>query len=99
MAVPASGGTNPVVFTAAGQTLSGPCKLSAVLWDVPASSAAATCALREGTAASPIRVVVLRAPGDSAVHTVEAAPGVWARDLNVGTLTRGTVYVYMSPQQ
>lgn len=91
MAAPSSAGTNPVIFSAAGQTLSGGIKASYVAWD--ASTGSGTCSLREG--ASTLRVMVLRAGSSGGI--IDGHPGVWWRELNTATMTQGTLRIYSHP--
>lgn len=93
MAAPFSAGTNPAIFTAAGQTFSGGIKASYVQWD--ASTGSGTCALRQGAAAHPNRVLILRAGSSGGI--IDAHPGVWWRDVNTATMTQGTLRIYSSP--
>lgn len=95
MAAPAVQGKAYTIFTAAGQTLSGACKVSTVDWYCPSAAGTALCGLRFGAVASPDRVVTL-AVAATTTTTVITTVDTWGRDLNVSTLTRGYVTVRSS---
>lgn len=89
-------GKNPRVFTASGQTLTGGTKVSRISWAWPNTIVAGTLILREGASASPDYIITLRGRA-STPDTIQATIGSWHRNLNVLTMTAGTLYVHIDP--
>ncbi len=96
MGAAAVAGKNPRVFTASGQTLSGGTKVSRISWEWPNTTSPGTMILREGASASPDYIITLRGLA-SLPETIQATIGSWHRDLNVLTMTAGTLRVHIDP--
>lgn len=88
-------GRNPRVYTASGQTVSGGLYISRVLWDFPSTVYAGTMILREGASTSPTYICTLRAV-TSQVQSISQEIRHYYRDVNVLTMSAGTLYVYTS---